>query len=190
MRSNNGVIRESTQFTLRKVGEIKDIGDTILPSRRKIPGSSSNGSSSAKKPATTNSAGGSGSGSSASGTPAQKASNRVVNSTEDTVTKVVTVRGIPRTVTVPILNNTPETEKSTGGVEFIDPKYDVTQPAVMRASYGKSKDDVVEELSEAEWAARTSIRGDAIGVIDVSNAGPTKVIKSRKGGTLNKPLFS
>ena len=59
----------------------------------------------------------------------------------------------------------------------------------MNAPYGGvSGGDQVQELSEEEWRARTSIRGSA-SIIDISNAGATRFIIARGSQTLNKPLF-
>ena len=178
IRNNNGVMRASTEFTLRKIGEVADIGDTIAqPKNVRVHGGMGGSTKANVGKSTSRSSSGT-----ALGSP-----RRTMN-----------VVGVPKEsseerfkVEEP-LEEASQDEQPTGGIQFIsdyDPSYEVTQPPVMNAPYGGVHGgDQVQELSEEEWRARTSIRGSA-SIIDISNAGATKFIIARGSQTLNKPLF-
>ena len=179
IRNNNGVMRASTEFTLRKIGEVADIGDTIAQPKNVRVHGGMGGSAKANVGGSVSTS----SGGTALGAPAPRRTMNVV--------------GVPKAsseerfkVEEPLESG--GQEEPTGGIQFIsdyDPSYEVTQPPVMNAPYGGvSGGDQVQELSEEEWRARTSIRGSA-SIIDISNAGATKFIIARGSQTLNKPLF-
>lgn len=167
IRNNNGVMRASTEFTLRKIGEVQDIGDTVIKSKNVTVHSGGGGTSKASVGSSTSTKVGVAYGSSAIKKAVAYGAKKVDNSQF-------------------------EEEESTGGIQFIseyDPSIEVTQPPVMRARFeSHMESEQVQELSDEEWRARTSIRGSGA-IIDISNAGATKLIYARSQQTLNKPLF-
>lgn len=181
IRSNNGIMRISTEFVLRKIGDIEDIGDTNVNSRNSKSNGNLNSRDANTKSPTNNSA---------KGTGGSKKGSQPTNSAVSTK-KLRKVPTIP-----PIHDHVSRKESTTGGIDFL-PEYtgeiSIVEQPVMKASYGASNKEItgdqVQELTPEEWAARTSLRGNG-SIIDTRNAGPNKIILARGGQSLNKTLFS
>lgn len=181
IRSNNGVMRIATEFVLRKIGEIADIGDTLTNSRNSKSNGNLNSRKANTKSPTNNSAAGKSSG---------RSNSQLTNAT-------VSAKVVRKVPTIPSIHDhldRKEISQSTGGIDYLTGytgEYSLAEEPVMKAAYGGSnelEDNKVQELTPEEWAARTSIRGNG-SIIDTRNAGPNKIILAKAGQTLNKILF-
>ena len=143
IRNNMGVLRSSVEFTLRKLGRISDIGNTITDSQNIW--------------------------STQSETRYTSASSKR--------TKIPSSGTKIKTGKAPEIKKSGRTRFSAGGVEMVNTE--INTPTSLEES--------VKELTEAEWAARTSLRVGST-AINRDSAGATRFIVAKDGQTLTKNI--
>ena len=142
-----GVLRSSVEFTLRKLGRISDIGNTITDSQNIWSTQSETRYTSASSKRT------------------KIPSSGTKTRTGTSVTKASEIKKSGRT------------RFSAGGIEMVNTE--INTPT--------SVEESVKKLTEAEWAARTSLRVGST-AINRDSAGATRFIVAKDGQTLTKNI--